>query len=229
MGVSLEALAMLNPKTIRYNIGRGGMPELTSEDVAAALGMVPNALGRELLIHCYWPDGAARAAGKLDGIVCLLLHEEITRRAHRYQSATLALNMARDRASGHRKTPTAEQAEIRRLECALSDARADMWPMVPERWWRLRQAVLDELAGNSLCPACGGRGHVQADALQVRCEACGGSGIAAVSDAARAAAIGVSRQKYADNGWRGMYEWLYSQLVDARADAARAFLAALGD
>jgi hypothetical protein len=32
------------------------VPELTAQDIAAALAFVPAGLGREVLIACWWPD-----------------------------------------------------------------------------------------------------------------------------------------------------------------------------
>ncbi len=52
-------LARLNPSTIRYDTLPGGVPELTAQDIAHALGLVPVGLGREVLQACWWPDGAA--------------------------------------------------------------------------------------------------------------------------------------------------------------------------
>ncbi len=48
-----KLLARLNPTTVRYDIGRGGMPELTPQDIAGALAMVPAGLGRELICRLW--------------------------------------------------------------------------------------------------------------------------------------------------------------------------------
>ena len=41
-------VARLNPTTVRYDVGRGGIPDLTAQDIAAALAFVPAGLGREV-------------------------------------------------------------------------------------------------------------------------------------------------------------------------------------
>jgi len=60
MARATELLARLNPTTCRLDIGRGGVPELTNIDIAGALGMVKDRLGRALLELLYW-DSAAQA------------------------------------------------------------------------------------------------------------------------------------------------------------------------
>lgn len=201
---------------------------MTAQDVAAALGMVPSGIGRGLLERMYWPDGAVRSAGQLDGLVCLLLHDEIARRVEHKQAAELALALARSEVAECRVISGELRGKLRRLEQRADDARAAMFPMVPERWPRLRRAVVDEVTGRALCPACSGRGQVLAGEVLAECEKCGGTGTLPVSDAARAAAIGVSKQAYGSGRWREMYEWLHGRLADALADARGAFMRAIG-
>ncbi|REN10513.1 hypothetical protein DSI35_10890, partial [Mycobacterium tuberculosis] len=68
-----ELMARLGPSTVKFDTGRGGTPDLTNQDIAAALGMVPAGLGRELLEACWWPDGAALRRHKLrDAVIALV-------------------------------------------------------------------------------------------------------------------------------------------------------------
>lgn len=61
-----EMLARLNAQTARFDVGQGGgAPSLTTSAIAAALGMVPAGLGREVMEAVYLPDGAIRHRGKL--------------------------------------------------------------------------------------------------------------------------------------------------------------------
>src|SRR5574337_1301509 len=60
-----KLMARLNAKNVRFDVGSGGVPELTSTDIAGALGMVPAGLGRELLCLVWWPDGACLTATDL--------------------------------------------------------------------------------------------------------------------------------------------------------------------
>lgn len=50
-----EMLARLNGQTVRFDVGKGGggPPELQTSDIAAALGIVPAALGREVMEAVY--------------------------------------------------------------------------------------------------------------------------------------------------------------------------------
>ena len=72
-----EAMGRLGPTTVKFDIGRGGgKPDLTNQDIAAALGMVPAGLGRELLEACWWPDGAALRRHRLrDAVIALVTPE----------------------------------------------------------------------------------------------------------------------------------------------------------
>ena len=79
-----EKWARLGPSTVKFDIGMGGgKPDLTNQDIAAALGMVPAGLGRELLEACWWPDGAALRRHKLRDAVIALVTPELQRQQRR--------------------------------------------------------------------------------------------------------------------------------------------------
>lgn len=61
MGNVRELLSSrMGPTTVKFDTGRGGTPDLTTQDIAAALAYVQDGLGRELLEALWWPESAAR-------------------------------------------------------------------------------------------------------------------------------------------------------------------------
>lgn len=221
-----KLLARLNPANIRYDVGRGGLPELTPVDIAGALAFVPAGLGREVFCACWWPDGAALAPGALDDAVARLVRAEMDVRHRRWQCARLELHIAQENALARRVRGEWDKQELTKLEARADDAKASCWPWMPEMHVRIRRAVLDELSQPNHCPACAGKGHVQAAELIAECSECLGRGIVPVSDRTRATRIGKAESTYR-RVWRDMYEWLYDRVSEAEVQAARAFSRAL--
>lgn len=101
-----KLLARLNPKQSQYEVGSGGIPTLTPQDIAAALGMVHDVLGREILCHVWWPDGAARSRQQLlDHLRDLQLGEWMAR-VRRLECANLAYHIAHEAAGTARPSAT---------------------------------------------------------------------------------------------------------------------------
>lgn len=220
-------LARLNPPNIRYDVGTGGLPELTPVDIAAALAFVPDGLGREVLCALWWPDGARLTPAALDDAIATKVRAEMDARYRKLQSARMALHAAQEAACARRvQASDMGRRELMRMENAVQEAKADCWPLHPDMHIRIRNAVLDELSRPNHCCACGGRGHVKDGELIVTCTECSGRGTVPVSDRTRAARIGKCESTYR-RVWRGMYEWLYGIVSDAHAQAVREFSRAL--
>lgn len=219
-----ELLARLNPQTIKFDIGKGGgAPALTNQDIAAALGMVPPGLGRELLEACWWPDGAALRRHRLRDAVIALVAPELQRQQRRLADARTEVGLA-EVCMGWSGTVTAQQrAERDRAAQRLSQIKSECWPLSTlESLPTLATAVIGEIARCNHCPTCQGRGQAMAGELLVTCKACSGCGIVPVSDRARAAAIGRDESTYRQS-WRGVYEWMMVRMRDAEQQAARHF------
>lgn len=222
-----ELMARLGPSTVKFDTGRGGTPDLTNQDIAAALGMVPAGLGRELLEACWWPDGAALRRHKLRDAVIALVTPELRRQQRRLADARTELGLA-EVCMGWAGAVTAEQrAERDRAAHRLGQIKAQCWPISTlESLPSLAGAVINEIATRPHCHSCEGRGETMAGDLRVVCKVCSGSGLGTVSDRRRAAAIGRDESTYRSK-WRGVYEWLLSQLQDAEQEAAWALMMAL--
>lgn len=220
-----QALARLNAKTVRFDIGRGGRSELDPQDIAAAVAMVPAGLGRELLCRVWWPDGAALTAGKLDAQLQDLQVREWLRRENLFYATTglVAMTDGNDFSSF-------------RARAKYKEAQGERWPrlilsnepvLVAPTYAHIRYAVLEELAAGDLCPACSGRGTAVSGGKVIDCERCGGTGHHRPSERSRATACGLREHTDYLRKWRPVFEWLHAQCSDALAGAERQFIRVL--
>lgn len=223
-----ETMARLGPSTVKLDIGRGGgKPDLTNQDIAAALGMVPAGLGRELLEACWWPDGAALRRHKLRDAVIALVTPELQRQQRRLAEARTDLGLA-EVCMGWGGAATAEQRANRdAAQQRLGRVKAQCWPISTlESLPTLAMAVIGEIAHRAHCAGCEGRGQTLLGELLMTCKVCSGSGLCPVSDRRRAAAIGRDESTYRAK-WRGVYEWLLQKMAEAEQEAAWAFMITL--
>lgn len=220
MGNVRELMARLGPSTVKFDTGRGGTPDLTNQDIAAALGMVPAGLGRELLEACWWPDGAALRRHRLRDAVIALVTPELRRQQRKLADARTELGLA-EVCMGWAGAVTAEQrAERDRAAHRLGQVKAQCWPISTlESLPTLAAAVIGEIAARPHCHGCEGRGEAMAGDLRAICKLCGGSGLGAVSDRRRAGAIGRDESTYRAK-WRSVYEWMLQRMTEAEQEAA---------
>lgn len=224
-----ELLARLNPSNVRLDIGRGGVPSLTNQDIAAALAFVPAGVGRELLIACWWPDAAANRSLALRDAIYAHVTPEVVRQTRGLVEARTQLGMVRARA-GWMNAPDAEtRRDLAAAEAALDSAKVRCWPStIWEMLPALTRAAINEIARPNHCQSCEGRRDVRAAyGLLVPCTSCGGSGVVPVSDRKRAEAIARDESTYRAK-WRPVYEWMLGALRDAECEAGSAFARAVG-
>lgn len=229
MGNARELMARLGPTTVKFDIGRGGKPDLTNQDIAAALGMVPAGLGRELLEACWWPDGAALRRHKLRDAVIALVQPELLKQQRRLADARTELGIAQVCMGWAGAVTAAQRAERDRAATRLGQVKAQCWPASTlESLPTLAAAVIDEIAKCSHCPACEGRKEVPSGEVRLQCKACEGSGVVPISDRRRAAAIGRDESSYRER-WRGVYEWLLARMSESEQRAASVLARSLGN
>lgn len=220
-----ESLARLNPSTIRMDIGRGGVPDLTNQDVAAALAFVPAGLGREVLIACWWPGGADQR--KLMDCVIAAVDVEWRRQSLLLSNARTDVGLAEAVAGWGRASTSEHRRDVDRAKARWEAIRDTCWPkdtgsMLPA----LVSACLEEIAGRQKCPDCEGRGERLRGELRVPCARCNHTGEVQASNAARARAIGRDEASFRRN-WAGVYTWILDLLTEAEQGAARALRDAL--
>ncbi|HYQ54224.1 MAG TPA: hypothetical protein VES70_27760 [Pseudomonas sp.] len=229
MGNVRELLSSrMGPTTVNFDTGRGGKPDLTNQDIAAALGMVPQGLGRELLEACWWPDAAARRSHKLRDAVIALVEPEFRRQQQALSEARINLGLAEICMgwAGHvtHQQRQAKQHAARELEAV----KAGCWPnSTLDSLATLAGAAIAEIAERPICRGCQGAGKRELAQAVLICPECDGAGIAGKSDRRRAAAIGRDESTYRST-WRPVYEWIYERMEVAESDAAKRLQAALG-
>lgn len=223
-----ELLARLNPTTVKFDIGQGGgMPELTSQDIAAALAMVPPGLGREVFCALWWPDGATLSRDQLHRAITREVWQKIDAQQRKLCAARLELHIAQEAALSRHAVTDEQRREITRLELSLAALTRASWPQEPSMVAKIRGAVLAELARPNHCPTCRGHRDVRVGEKVRVCPTCAGRGILPVSNRQRADLIDRDESSYRER-WRPMYEWLYARVSDAERVAAADFARALG-
>lgn len=215
-----KLMGRLNPATCRFDIGRGGIPELTPQDIAGALGMVRDEFAREVFCAVWWPDGARLERNRLLQLIALKQRAEIDKQWRRVQAARLDLHIASDDLAARNAATDHDRRVIAALKARLEEAKRLCWPNVPEMYPVIRAAVLDELASPKLCVVCAGRGAIASGDLVVECKQCDGTGKSAISSRQRAARIGRDESTYRKE-WAAAYEWTYALVSDAEHEAAK--------
>lgn len=222
-----EKLALLEPHGPRFDRGRGGIPELTKEDVLLAIGLIPEDLKPHATIYLalHWPT--PQYLHEADGLIKDAQLRECVRRAKKIVIAKLALDIAKGEADGtHGGIPGVRRA-LAEARANLETARADKWPRYDTRYEKVRAAALFELHDPKRCKQCAGRRTVRIHAVVQICTACGGTGKSSYSDQVRAEGIGLSRQTY-KQAWEGLYVWTLELCSRAESAARQAFSDALG-
>ena len=214
-------MARLNPKNVRFDVGSGGKPEFTPQDIAAALGMVDDGIGRELLCQVWWPDGAKLTQDHLMSILADAQRAEWLRR-----EAVMAVAVG----------AVAERGDRARSQYAL--AHATRWPRmvlvsreVPSAapgYAKVCRAVIAEMCSAGLCGTCRGRTVVfPQDGPVMVCPTCLGSGHQAISQRARAQACEIDWRTFRDE-WAKVYEWTVILCSESLLKAHRQFKASIG-
>ncbi|MEV8518656.1 hypothetical protein ABZR86_02550 [Dyella marensis] len=203
-----KLLARLNQTTVRYDIGMGGRPELTAQDIAAALGLVQPGIGRDLMEMIWWPEGAKLRIAYLNAVLTEMQLVEHNRREQAMYSALAGVAVG----------PLGE--ERIRAHSAYSHAHSRRWPAwikrldpleVAEGYEGIRATVLLELARPRHCQTCEGRGEIFKRDLVVACARCEGSGTREFGPTWRAEQMGMTEQAFKKT-WEGPYLWLLDRL-----------------
>lgn len=214
-----KLVARLNAASMKYEIGSGGLPELTPADISGALGMVPQDIGYEVFCALWWPSSARLRYGDLLSELSKVQFAEFSRLIDLLRAAQLSAHLADEDGLG----------SLFRAKRELDCVKALMWPGIGPntRYKPIRIAVLGELSAPAICGGCAGRGSLRKDALVIMCPLCGGVGRKQVSDRRRAISIGVNESNYR-RSWRLPYEYLFEFCRDAEQKTATALHQALG-
>lgn len=225
-----KLMARLNVPTIRYDAVRGGAPELTSQDIAGALGMLNDPLAREVLCACWWPDGAQLRRSQLEDLLRQKMLTEYSRRSLQAQMAKLEFHIAESGWLAKHARTEHDRRELSSARTKMEAAKAEQWPWNVEVYHRIVAAVIEELRSQHACPHCAGRGVIVPKTIGAvaTCTRCHGLGQAPLRKTARAKALGITESAYR-SVWAGAYEWTYALISDLERDAARSFSTILGE
>jgi hypothetical protein len=213
-----ELLGRLEATTVKFDLGRGGLPTLTPQDIAAALGMCQDKRAAKVY-QCF--AGETADPKELDFIVATIQFEEWRNRADRMLEAQLAVASADMAERGRTEAK-------RRAKMLMDGAKAAMWPaLVEETYASMRRAIIKEFRNPKICPTCNGRKAVKNGDLLVECLTCLGTGKSAVSNRRRSHEMGISDSNYIRT-WGKVYEWTYRQINDMICDGRESFRKALG-
>lgn len=137
---------------------RFGRPELTTQDIAAAIAYVQDGLGRELMEALWWPESASRRREHLRKAVIGLVAPEFIRQMQGLANARTEFGIAKACMGwGGSQVTDAQRRELLRAESALDEARAAAWPNnTMEQLGVLVGAVIAEMASCGCCKACAG-------------------------------------------------------------------------
>jgi hypothetical protein len=210
-----ELMARLNAKNVRFDVGAGGgAPDLTPQDIAAALGFTPNGAGVELVVHVYWPDGAKR---RRDALLAMLTHAQLIEHNRREQDVSRALQAVVI------STPATKPGATHQYSVAHL-ARWPLWitklePLeVAEGYRHICLGVLEELAHPRACPVCNGRELRTRRGTKKTCERCFGYGKVSYGPSWRAKRLGMQRAAFVER-WQAPYLWLLDYAREEMQDA----------
>ncbi|MEO7917778.1 MAG: hypothetical protein ABIR16_09055 [Dokdonella sp.] len=228
-----KLMARLNPTTIRYDVGQGGVPEMTSVDIAGAIGMIPDHRARDVLCAVWWPSGTNERAAQ-DAIRARVM-TEYCQRASRLDIARLNLRMAQADVDSRQFRSGNDRTALKRSAERFDELKAQAWPWNAEVYRAIVQAVILELRNPNQCETCRGREETPADnGVRSSCKDCEGTGLLLAPGRERARRIGVPESTYRAM-WASPYEWtldlvstlekrgaimLRDRLQDRLADAA---------
>src|SRR5580765_38541 len=219
--MSDELLAMLEPKSQKFSIGRGGVPALTVIDIAAALGM-----GADKFCAAAFQitrGGSLHGFEQFDEMLAGRQFGEWRERAERMVDAQLAVAVS---AGFFAKLG----GRAYHAKMMLDGARAAMWPALNDyegKYKAVRRAVVAELRMPRTCPVCTGKKFIQIDdGPRVECAECHGEGNVPISGRQRSLAIQVDASRYT-RVWRKVYEWTYRCVADAATAGRSQFNEAL--
>lgn len=216
-------MAWLNPAHVKFDVGAGGgVPSMTPQDVAAAIGMVPDGLGRELLLAVHWPDAAKRNRARL---LELMTVEQLCEHNDREQAMYRALC----------QVATADVRDKARVTSSYSAAHAARWPTMvikhepltlAEPYAHIRLAVIEELTHPRQCPVCAGRELHDRAGQTKTCERCLGYGSVAYGPTWRSKRLGMDGRS-GFTRWQDAYQWMLDMAREELAAAEAALLRAL--
>lgn len=223
-----KMMGRLYAQTVRYDTGRGGIPELTPQDLAAAVGMVSNDLAREVFCWIWWPASSKEATAKVRALVLDEVLREFNRRYAAADAARARLRECEARAALTNRDNDEAGIEAKRARRVFEQVHSTVWPATMATYPKILDAVVEELRQPRHCPDCDGRGTRSTGGLVHDCDRCGGTGHVSEYNTWRAQKIGTSESRFRAT-WLPIYQWVYSMVEELAHEAARKVAMAIAD
>ena len=204
--MKVHQLTKLNPRTASLQVGSGGQPAITPEDIASELATLQDK-PLDLYVFClrYAPGMAPmqRKAAHLELMSKAMV--EWRHRANQVHDKMVALGITQ---------ASANREKIQQALDELTLAEENLWPgpriktNQKANYLDVFQAVAKEVQQQQTCEPCKGTGELPATPTRpiTTCRRCRGSGLVRWSDHARAEACGMHDVVY-KRGWDQVYVW----------------------
>lgn len=217
-----ETLARLNTPNVKFDIGRGGLPNLTPQDIAAAVGMIQgNPIGVGVMLWCYAPDCGLVGLKELKAEIAQRMRAQRDELERQNLVALLDHMLGEERWNETKRHDEDDHDQMRRLRASKDAAKRATWPRRLEVYPLIRTAVLDEIRAPRRCSVCDGTGHVMRDDLKALCDPCRGAGIVPISNRQRAERLKMDESTYRES-WSKVYDWVMNLCRDECQRAERA-------
>mgnify|MGYP005851922533 CR=1 FL=1 len=212
---STAALSRLNAKTQSFTDSGGGRPDMTTAEIAAALGSVKGELQQQMLTLLWCP-------GLSDPYwIARCLVEPMT---GEWQVMMMEVVCAEhDHALA---TDDGELEAILAAERKLAKAKLACWPKPGGgKYPKLIRMAMDEFREPGKCQHCNGTGQVTEGEKVKACRHCGGTGndTAFTSAASRARKFSGIDPRAWQRTWAAPYQWILDVMAEAYRDGAKQF------
>ncbi len=221
-------MARLNAQSVRWDGVRGGVPEFSAQDIAAALGMIEDEFSRELFCFLWWPDGARSSSSDIERMMLHRVLGECVARATEASISRLTYLVAELEITKVRAMSKVSEAALERYRVPMAAAEKRKWPAPRATYRTVVGSVLQEIASPTSCPQCHGVGRFIHQGQHISCTRCDGSGATALSDLARARRLDMTWHAYR-KAWKAPYEWAAETCRAAESAAERALCRHLGE
>lgn len=191
--------------------GRGGVPELTSTDVAHAMGCVGNKFDRDVVLTIWNFYGVPhQTRADVESQFRVKLINEYAQRERDLVAARLDLHMMECEFENMNNVSLRHKA-LRSYRAAVDRAKERLWPWEALTYRRTFNACAAEIRSPRICPDCNGQMAVFIEERKIECPGCTGTGRKGYMKTARASAIGTTYERYRET-WHKVYEWAYAEL-----------------
>jgi len=201
-----ELVGRLSPKAQSYTLGSGGIPSITTQDIAGALALAEQQTGRNATQIFLMRANPAMVDLDYES----LLRAELAKEYARQREPVIDCDLRAEMCGLYGDIDGAMKAASDRKKLA-----ANLWPSGSnsDRYSCLIASVVHEFVSPGLCMVCNGRAEFREESLSVDCKACNKTGKAHMNDDVRAQNMGIGASPFYRT-WKAPYKWLLDYMED---------------